>query len=148
MKNKSGFTMLEAMCVLGVICICIAMSYPSLSMCLSRYKMSGAVFQIITDLSSIRFHAINTKVCSRIKFKDGNVYLLQEKKEDGSWNTIAKKDVSFDIETTEPVVEFNSIGVCVCEDVDDLGMVNQIKVIDGTEERIVGVNRVGRIRKL
>lgn len=145
---KKGFTMIEAMCVFGVICVCVAMSYPSLSVCLTRHKMAGAVFQVITDLNSIRFHAINTKLCSRIKFKDnGKVYLLQEKR-DGSWNTIAKKDVSFNIETTEPVVEFNSIGVCVCEDVDDLGMVNQIKVIDGTEERIVGVNRVGIIRKL
>jgi prepilin-type N-terminal cleavage/methylation domain-containing protein len=107
-RPARGFTLIEALVVLGIIGIFIIVSYPSVMHTMAVRNLDNATRQVQTFLQTAKNQAVNTKVVHRVRFwrPDGTfwAYDMERLEADGTWakaqGNVPRKAISTDFNVT------------------------------------------------
>ncbi|MDR4494106.1 MAG: GspH/FimT family pseudopilin [Nitrospirales bacterium] len=72
----TGFTLVEIMIVLGIVAIGVLMTQAWLSTQLPKWRLNGAVRQLVSDLQAAKMKAVVDRNRQRIIFQDAHRYVL------------------------------------------------------------------------
>lgn len=90
--TKRGFTFIEILSVLAIICILIVVFYPSLLNIQEERELENTARDVLTTLQQAKFHAVKTKLNHRVIFvNEKGVWVFFIEKEDNrdEWNQIS-----------------------------------------------------------
>jgi len=90
--TKRGFTFIEILSILAIICILIAVSYPSLINIQEERQLENTARDVLTTLQQAKFYAVKTKLNHRVIFlNEKGVWIFFIEKEDNrdEWNQIS-----------------------------------------------------------
>ena len=78
--EAKGFTLMELMIVLGIMSIALMLTNMWLSSQLPRWRLNGAVRQVVSDLVAAKMNAVVERNRQRIFFQDNRHYLILDDK--------------------------------------------------------------------
>ncbi|HSH68561.1 MAG TPA: GspH/FimT family protein [Deferrisomatales bacterium] len=88
-RARAGFTLVEAMIVIAIIAIMLAVSAPSLLAGLPGLRVNGAARQVLSDLRLARTLAVEKGAVAVVTFSGTSTYALtQDQDGDGTAETI------------------------------------------------------------
>jgi len=73
---QQGFTLVELMIVLGIVAIGVMLTQTWLTTQLPKWRLNGAVRQIVSDLQAAKMKAVVERNRQRIFFQDTHRYIL------------------------------------------------------------------------
>lgn len=73
---QSGFTLIELMIVLGIVAIGAMLTQVWLSTQLPKWRLNGAVRQLVSDLQAAKMKAVVERNRQRIIFQDAHRYMV------------------------------------------------------------------------
>jgi type IV fimbrial biogenesis protein FimT len=88
MKNRSGFTLIELMVVIGVIAILTSIATPNILAWRENAQLSSAGRQVMSAIQDVRLHAIKENSTARIEFTNPGDNFVTRKWNRGldTWN--------------------------------------------------------------
>ena len=90
-QANRGFTLLEALIVVGIIGMLTVISYPSIMNSLETRGLENAARDIQSSLQVARFQAVKTRIGHRIRFDNSTgpwFFSIEEQAPDGTWSTM------------------------------------------------------------
>jgi len=90
--TKRGFTFIEILSVLAILCILIAILYPSLINIQEERELENTARDVLTTLHQAKFHAVKTKLNHRVIFVNEKgiwVFFIEKEDNPDEWNEIS-----------------------------------------------------------
>ncbi|MBN1222480.1 MAG: prepilin-type N-terminal cleavage/methylation domain-containing protein [Candidatus Aminicenantes bacterium] len=128
---ERGFTLIEALIVLGLIAIMTAAFYPYILNSLETRSLENEAKDVLTTLQKAKFLAVKTKFPHRVRFEQdasSNLwkYTVQIENPPGTWTTASnqisrfipsKINCTVDLPTPDLDVIYSALGFCMNYDI-------------------------------
>ncbi|MEW6367732.1 MAG: hypothetical protein AB1714_24130 [Acidobacteriota bacterium] len=77
-RQPAGFSLLEAIVVLCLVVLCLAISFPVLANMRDKYEASSAASTLSLDLLAVRYRALEESASYRFRFDDPSGYSIEK----------------------------------------------------------------------
>ena len=90
MKSNAGFTLIEALVVVGLVAVMGAATVPAVAGGLARYSLTNATQQVASTMRAARFHAVGTNRNVRVVLNADTDTYYREAFVGGAWVRITR----------------------------------------------------------